>query len=225
MNVVPDRRSFTCDLEDQGATKAKKSWTLQPLRNAWDNITSRKIKVGPHDAVSDFLLDLKRVAEKLFPQWESSLKAHIDATDLEFLSKRQLFEDHDLFMYFFCGLVAIEGIKVRTLFDYGLASELESEINEQIDGALGLERRDAADLVFDMLRTVKRAEVEDLVKPHDQIMKWIVRLMGLDKVPETKDLMADIIFCQETAAPFALAQLHWWLTYKASHRMIQSKTA
>ena len=102
-------------------------------------------------------------------------------------------------MYFYCGVVAIEGIKVRTLFDCALASELESEINDRIDGVLGLEGRAAADFVFDMFRTVKRAEVEALVEPHDQIMKWITRLIELDKVPETKGLLTDLMFCKETA--------------------------
>ena len=128
-------------------------------------------------------------------------------------------------MYFYCGVVAIEGIKVRTLFDCALASELESEINDQIDGVLGLEGRAAADFVFDMFRTVKRAEVEALVEPHDQIMKWITRLIELDKMPETKDLLPDLMFCKETAEPFALVQVHCWLTYKETYGVILPKTA
>ena len=102
---------------------------------------------------------------------------------------------------------------------------MESEINEQIDPALDRTGRAAADLVFDMLRTVKRAEFEELVKPHDQIMKWINRLIGLDQIPETKDLLTDVVFCQEMAAPFAMGQVHWWLNFKETHRLKQQKAA
>jgi hypothetical protein len=160
--------------------------------------------MAPANVVADFLLDMMRVSNRLFPDWEACLKSYIAESDLEFLAKREFFEKQDLFMYFYYGVVAIEGIKVRALFDYGLASELESEINEQIDPALDLTGRAAADLVFDMLRTVKRAEFEELVKPHDQIMKWINRLIGLDQIPETKDLLTDVVFCQDMAAPFAM---------------------
>ncbi len=226
MNVVPDLAFVMPDPTELGSEKSrkvKKSWTLKHLRQAWENLISRKIKVTPADAVAKFLTDMKRVAEQLFPDWESSLKAHVQDTDLDFLAERQLFERHDIFKYFYCGVVAIEGIKVRQLFDSDMASELESEINEQIDPVLGFDRRAAADLVFDMLRTVKRAEVEDLIKPHDQIMKWITRLLELDQMPQTKDLLTDVIFCQETALPFALAQIHWWLMFKDSQRLVLPK--
>ncbi len=225
MNIVPDPDFIISDPSGLASEKPKlkKTWTLQPLRRAWENLVSRKIKTQPADAVAAFLADMNRLAERVYPDWEGVMKAHIESTELEFLAKRSLFEEHNLFMYFYCGVVAIEGIKVRTLFDFALASELESEINDQIDGVLGLNGRAAADLVFDMLRTVKRAEVEDLVKPHDQIMKWIARLLDLDKMPETKDLLTDFMFCQETAAPFALAQVHWWLTYKETYRVVMPK--
>ena len=166
-----------------------------------------------------------RVAEHLYPDWEETLKVHIEETELEFLDKRALFEKHDLFMYFYCGVVAIEGIKVRALFEYNVAAELESEINDQIDAVLDRTGRAAADLVFDMFRTVKRAEFEEMVKPHDQIMKWIVRLIELDVIPETKDLLKDFLFCQEMAVPFALSQVHWWLTFKDTHRVLPPKAA
>jgi hypothetical protein len=227
MNVVPDPEFFRPDPAELASgkptAKSKKSWTLKPLRDAWANLVSRKVKSRPSDAVAEFLRDTKRVAEQFFPEWEQALKSHIDGTDLEFLAKRRLFEEHELFLYFYCGVVAIEGIKVRSLFDYAMASELESEINEQIDGILNRHDRAASDLVFDMFRTVKRAEVEDLIKPHDQVMKWISRLLELDKIPETKDLLTDFMFCQETAAPFASIQRHWWLTYKDTYRLVMPK--
>ena len=225
MNVIPDPAVVTPDLSEPPAKKPKKVWTLKPIRAAWENLTSRKIKSPPAKAVAEFLADMKRIAEHLCPEWEKTLKAHIEETDLDFLDKRALFEKHDLFMYFYCGVVAIEGIKVRTLFEYDIASELESEINDQIDAILGYSGRSAADLVFDMFRTVKRAEFEELIKPHDQIMKWIVRLIELDIIPETKDLLKDVLFCQEMAAPFALAQVHWWLNYKEDHRLVRPRTA
>ena len=225
MNAISDPVLVTPDLNDPAAKKPKKVWTLKPIRDAWENLTSRKIKSPPADAVAEFLADMKRVAEHLYPEWESTLRAHIDDTELDFLDKRALFEKHDLFMYFYCGVVAIEGIKVRVLFDFDVAAELESEINDQIDPFLGRTGRTSADLVFDMFRTVKRAEFEDMVKPHDQIMKWIVRLIELDLIPETKHLLKDFLFSQEMAAPFALAQVHWWLTYKETHRVLRPKAA
>lgn len=82
-----------------------------------------------------------------------------------------------------------------------------------------------AEFPSDMFRTVKRAEVEALVEPHDQIMKWITRLIELDKMPETQDLLTDLMFCKETAEPLALVQVHWWLTYKETYGVILPKTA
>ncbi len=225
MNAIPDPAIVTLDQSESAEKAAKKVWTLKPIRDAWENLTSRKIKSPPAEAVTDFLTDMKRVAEQLYPAWEQTLKLHIDDTELDFLSKRGLFEKHDLFMYFYCGVVAIEGIKVRSLFEYAAASEIESEINEQIDEILGTSGRAAADLVFDMFRTVKRAEFEEMVMPHDQIMKWIVRLIGLHQIPETKELLTDFLFCQEMAAPFAMAQVHWWLTFKDTHRLVVQKAA
>ena len=97
MNVVPDPAFVMPDPTELGSEKSrkvKKSWTLKPLRQAWENLISRKIKVTPADAVAKFLTDMKRVAERLFPDWESSLKAHVQDTDLDFLAERQLFERH-----------------------------------------------------------------------------------------------------------------------------------
>ena len=107
MNAVPEPALVTPEPSDHASNKTKKTWTLQPIHKAWDNLTSRKIKMAPANAVADFLSDMMRVSNRLFPDWEACLKTYIEESDLEFLAKREFFEKQDLFMYFYCGVVAI----------------------------------------------------------------------------------------------------------------------
>ncbi|MGB1877157.1 MAG: hypothetical protein ACPHGY_09615 [Rhodospirillaceae bacterium] len=133
--------------------------------------------------------------------------------------KREIIEKHDFEMYFYCAIVAAEAIKTFKLFERVPADELMSDINDQIDGVLGRSGRNAADLVFDMLRTVKRSQYEEMYKSHDQLMKRIFRLIELDTRPETKEISEDIVVRQEMAAPLALCYVHWWLDFKETRRL------
>ena len=50
-------------------------------------------------------------------------------------------------------------------------------------------------------------------------MKWIVRLIGFDTRPETKETSEDIMLRQEMAAPPALCYVHWWLGFQETRRL------
>ena len=201
------------------ATSAPPWYTRPRLAALWQDIISRKQKLTTAEAAAEFLSDMKQISDRQFPDWLARLKSHIEDSDLPFDHKRQDIEKHDLEMYFYCAIVAAEAIKVFKLFERAPADELMSDINDQIDGALGRNGRKAADLVFDMLRTVKRSQYEEMFKSHDQVMKWIVRLVELDTRPETKEISEDIVFRQEMAAPLALSYVHWWLGFKETHRL------
>lgn len=195
-------------------------WYTRPrLAALWQDITSRKEKVTTAVAVADFLRDMKRISDRQFPGWLQRLKDHIEDSDLAFEHKREIIEKNDLELYFYCAIVASEAIKVFKLFDRAPADEIMSDINDQIDGVLGRSSRAASDLVFDMLRTVKRAQYEEMLKQHDQVMKWIVRLIELDTSPETKAISDDIVFRQDMAEPLAFCYVHWWLGFKETHRL------
>ncbi len=171
------------------------------------------------EAVSGFLHDMKRLSDRMFPQWSERLQSHIDETNMPFEEKRALIEQHDLELYFYTAIVAIEAIKVYTLFEPSVADEILSDINDQIDEVLGRGSREASDLCFDMFRTIKFAERQQNLKPHDQVMKWIVRLLDLDTIPETKELTDDVVFRQELAEPLAHCFIHWWLGFKDINRL------
>ncbi|NKB45569.1 MAG: hypothetical protein GKS03_14960 [Alphaproteobacteria bacterium] len=196
------------------------AWYTRPrLAALWQDIISRKEKMTTSKAVTEFLSDMKRISDRQFPEWLDRLKSHIEESDLPFEHKREIIEKHDFEMYFYCAIVAAEAIKAFKLFERAPADELMSDINDQIDGALGRNGRDAADLVFDMLRTVKRSQYEEMYKSHDQLMKWIVRLIELDTRPETKEISEDIVFRQEMAEPLAFCYVHWWLGFKETRRL------
>ena len=189
------------------------------IAELWEDITSRKPKMKTADATADFLRDMKRICDRQFPEWLMRLKAHIEGSDLDFEHKRELIEKHDLEMYFYCAIVASEAIKVFKLFERAPADELMSDINDQIDDVLGRDGRAAADLVFDMLRTVKRSQYEEMLKPHDQVMKWIIRLLELDVNKDTKAISEDLVFRQQMAEPLAACYVQWWLHFKQTHRL------
>ena len=94
-----------------------------------------------------------------------------------------------------------------------------SDINDQIDAVLGRRSRATSNLCFDMFRTIKFAERQQNLKPHDQVMKWIVRLLDLDNIPETESLSTDVVFRQELAEPLAHCFVHWWLGFKDVNRL------
>ena len=194
-------------------------YTRAGLHALWLDLISRKTKMTTADAVGDFLRDMKRLSDRMFPQWCNRLKAHIEETDLPFEEKRKLIEKNDLELYFFTAIVAIEAIKVYTLFESEVGDEILSDINEQIDKALGRGSREASDLCFDMFRTIKFAERQQTLKPHDQVMKWIIRLLELDTIPETKPLINDVVFRQDLAEPLAHCFIHWWLGFKDINRL------
>ena len=209
-----------------GPVTASTSDTIMPpwysrarMAELWQDMTSRKQKVKTALAVADFLRDMKRICDRQFPEWLNRLKGHIEASYLVFDHKRALIEKHDLEMYFYCAIVASEAIKVFKLFERAPADELMSDINDQIDLALGRNGRAAADLVFDMLRTLKRSQYEEMLKPHDQVMKWIIRLLELDVSEETKAISDDLVFRQQMAEPLAACYVHWWLGFKETHRL------
>lgn len=194
-------------------------YTRAGLHALWLDIISRKTKMTTAEAVSDFLHDMKQLSDRMYPQWLQRLQAHIEETDMPFEEKRNLIEQHDLELYFFTSIVSIEAIKVYSLFESEVADEILSDINDQIDGVLGRGNREASDLCFYMFRTIKFAERQENLKPHDQVMKWVSRLLDLDTIPETKSLTNDIVFRQEMAEPLAHCFVHWWLGFKDINRL------
>jgi hypothetical protein len=210
---------FPPETISQPSTTAPPWYTRPRLEALWQDIISRKAKVTTADAVADFMRDMKRISDRQFPMWLDRLKSHIEDSDLPFLQKREIIEKNDLELYFYCAIVAVEAIKVFKLFDRAPADEIMSDINDQIDIVLGRESRAASDLVFDMLRTVKRSQYEEMLKPHDQVMKWIIRLIDLDSMPETRNISNDIVFRQEMAEPLAVCYVHWWLGFKETRRL------
>jgi hypothetical protein len=96
---------------------------------------SLKPTVEPKKAVARFLKDMAVVAKRSFPAWQKTLTAGIEECPLSYDQRRGIFEIHPLDDYYFAGVVALEAAKIRALFAPDEASELLSQLAEQIDAA------------------------------------------------------------------------------------------
>lgn len=194
-------------------------FSLDGLWDVWEGLISHKPDIRARDAVRTFLDDMKRICDMEFPVWKEHLVGYVSQSDLEGDRRYDILSLHDLELYFCTAAIAIEAIKVFELFESAIAEEIMSELNEQIDRALGRQGRAAADLCFDMFRTLKLAERNENLQPHDQAVKWIIRLIGLEKSGLTQDMTEDIVFRQDMAEPLAKCYRQWWLGLKDEYRV------
>lgn len=194
-------------------------FSLDNLWDVWDGLFSHKPNIHARDAVRTFLKDMKLVCDVEYPVWREHLVAYVSEVDADGDRRFDILSHHDLKLYFYAAAISIEAIKVFELFETEIVEEVMSELSEQIDQALGYTGRAASDLCFDMFRTLKLAERTEMIQPHDQAVKWIIRLIGLERSDLTHDMSEDIVFRQDMAEPIARCFRHWWLGLKDEYRI------
>ncbi len=173
-----------------------------------------------HKAVERFLSEMATVAKRTFPRWHATLAEGIEGCPIDAETRRGVLDVHPLDDYYFAGVVALEAAKVRQLFTPEEASELLSQIGEQVDVAAGRKDRVVSDLVFFIVGRVETMMSLDQQKmPYDQVVKAILQRIGIDKVEATEHLMTEALYRHTLGEPLALGVPDWWNTYRKKYSL------
>lgn len=180
--------------------------------------TAVKPVVAAAAAVERFLAQIALAAKKSFPAWQKKLLEGLDDCDLPFDVQHALVDAHPLEDYYYAGAVALEAAKIRRLFEPGEASELLSQIGEQVDAAAGRTDRLVSDLTFFIVSRLEHAAAADKHElPHDEVVSALLQKLGVDRTEETMHLMREILFRHELGEPLALGVPQWWQSFRAKY--------
>ncbi|MBY0511528.1 MAG: hypothetical protein K2P94_15420 [Rhodospirillaceae bacterium] len=181
---------------------------------------SLKPTVEPKKAVARFLKDMAAVAKRSFPAWQKTLTAGIEDCPLNYDQRRGIFEIHPLDDYYFAGVVALEAAKIRALFAPDEASELLSQLAEQIDTAAERTDRTVSDFAFFIISRIELVGGIDKSKmPYDQVVKVILQRLGVDKIEATQHLMTQTLYRHTLGEPLALGVPQWWKAFRAKYSL------
>ena len=172
------------------------------------------------EAVGYFLNEMASVAARTYPAWHKILNEGLAEYPLTQDERRNLLEAHPIDDYFFAGVVALEAARIRDLYLPAETAELLGEIGEQVDDAAGRHDRIVSDLVFDMLGRIGRGTGVDRMKtPYDNVVKTILKHMGIDKNEATRGVLRDIGLRHLLGEPLAIGVPHWWRAFHAKFRL------
>jgi hypothetical protein len=167
------------------------------------------------EAVAHFLAAMTSVAARTYPAWNRIFTDGLAEHALSYDERRALIEVHPIDDYYFAGVVALETASIRGLYPPAEASELLSEIGEQVDAAAGRQDRVVSDLVFLMLGRIDLSTGLDLMKtPYDKVVKTILQHIGIHKIETTQELMRDKGFRHLLGEPMALGVSQWWRDFQ-----------
>jgi hypothetical protein len=176
--------------------------------------------VEPKKAAARFLKDMATVAKRSFPAWQKTLTAGIEECPLNYDQRRGIFEIHPLDDYYFAGVVALEAAKIRALFAPDEASELLSQLAEQIDAAAERNDRVVSDLAFFIISRIELvAGIDKQKMPYDQVVKVILQRLGIDKIEATRHLMTETLYRHTLGEPLALGVPQWWKAFRSKYSL------
>lgn len=168
------------------------------------------------EAVRHFLNEMTLVAARTYPAWNRLLNDGLAECALGYDERRGLLEVHPIDDYYFAAVVALEAVKLRSLYTPAEAAELLSEIGEQVDVAAGRQDRVVSDLVFALVgRITLGAGVDKMKTPYDMVVKSLLQHLGFNKVEATKNLLRDVGFRHMLGEPLALGVPQWWKAFHA----------
>jgi hypothetical protein len=166
------------------------------------------------EAVAHFLTAMAAVSAQAFPGWQRVLNDGLSDCTLNIDDRRALFELHPIDDYFFAAVVALEAAKLRSLYNPMEASELLSEIGEQVDARAGRNDRVVSDLVFLTISRIDLGTGNDRMKtPYDKAVKTILQQIGMDRIDAASDLINDAGFRHLLGEPLALGVPQWWRAF------------
>lgn len=182
--------------------------------------TAVKPTVEAKTAVARFLKHMAAAAQKTFPAWQKKLIEGFDDCVLSYDTQHALIDAHPLDDYYFAGVVALEAAKIRRLFAPDEASELLSQIGEQVDASAGRTDRLVSDLVFFIIGRLEQAASVDKQKmPHDEVVKALLQKLGVDRTEETMHLMRAVLYRHELGEPLALGVPQWWQLFRTKYAL------
>jgi hypothetical protein len=167
------------------------------------------------EAVGHFLAEMNSVAARTYPAWNRLLVDGLSENTLTYDESRALLDLHPIDDYYFAGVVAMDAARIRIFYPPDEATELLSEIGDQVDAAAGRQDRVVSDLVFRMIgRIGLNAEYDPSKAPYDKIVKTILQQMGIHKNPSTRPLMNDKGYRHLLGEPLATAVPQWWRAFQ-----------
>ncbi len=163
------------------------------------------------EAVAHFLDAMKSVAARTYPAWNKILMEGLADRALDYDERRALLDVHPIDDYFFAGVVALDAVRIRTIYTPEESQELLGEIGAQVDAAAGRQDRVVSDLVFLMISRIGLGAGVDLMKtPYDKVVKTLLQQLGIHKIDTTKALMRDKGFRHLLGEPLARGVPQWW---------------
>lgn len=171
-------------------------------------------------AVSYFLNEMTAAAARTYPIWMRLLDGAFSECALSFDERRALFEIHPIDDYYFAGVVALECARMRGFYNALEASEILSEVGEQVDAIAGRRDRVVSDLVFYIMGKVELGSGVDRMKaPHDKVVKAILQHLGVDEIESTRVLLKDKALRHMLGEPLALGVPQWWKAFQAQFQL------
>jgi hypothetical protein len=122
-----------------------------------------------------------------------------------------LLEHPPLDDYYFAAVVGLEAAKIRRHLPPDRASEVLTEVAEQVDRAAGRPDRVVSDFAFFVMGRIDlEAGVERMKMPYDEAVKALLQKIGLEADEITRPLMDDLAFRHQLGEPLALGIPAWW---------------
>ncbi len=172
------------------------------------------------EAVGHFLSEMSSVAARTYPAWQKILDDGLSEHKLSYDQRRALLDIHPIEDYYFAGVVALDTVRIRSLYSPAEAAELLGEIGDQVDTAAGRHDRVVSDLVFFMLGRIGLGSGVDLMKtPYDKVVKTILQHIGIDECEATQALMRDKGFRHLLGEPLAVGVPQWWKAFHGKFRL------
>ncbi|MBX7199568.1 MAG: hypothetical protein K1X51_09345 [Rhodospirillaceae bacterium] len=183
-----------------------------------------KPQAEPRVAVARFLKDMRKAAANTFPAWLETLTEGIEECLLTHDHRRSILEIHPLDDYYFAGAVALQAAKIWRLFPPAAADELLGLIAETVDAAADRTDRVVSDLVFLSIGCIETAAATDSQKmAYDQVVKVILRRLGIDGIEATAHLMTLPQFRHPLGEPLALGIPDWWTLFHGKYALARTQ--
>ena len=167
-------------------------------------------------AARQFLITMQGSAARTFPQWSRNLEDGMSEHGLA-LPEGGLGAKVPLDDYYFVGYAALEASKLSELYPPAEATTLVTEIGDQIDSVSGRFDRVMSDLFFQILGRLNimcLSAAQQERRPHDSIVKVLMKALQLGKTDAAQSLIADKALRHTLAEPFALHLKNWWKPFK-----------
>jgi len=171
--------------------------------------------VTPAEAVTSFLNTMIANAARTSPAWVKLLEGGLEDCGYGIDARREYFELKPVEDYYFAGTVAMEAVRIRSLFPPAEANAIMGEIGVQVDVAAGRRDRAVSELVFTIIGRINMSQGPGLQKmPYDRVTKAVLEELGIRGDERTEPLMFDKAFRHALGEPLAIGFRNWWAAFQ-----------